>query len=511
MSETKTTATLPTPKLHEEVLALFGFGGLGDLKSVLPATVPARQGKGRRAAYPPLLQYGVAATARIYGSQRAALRELGADGVWPKVVEAYSELVDLREPLPQRPPSEEQQDRFVHRLASDPALMARLSEQFTASAVIQAQHLGNFPDTGVPDYARPDPRNVVFGDGTFYAPFSKVTEEVDAVTGERLVFGSRSKHGRPRVQRSLTDASQDDKNAKGVNHVTVSTRTDAGWVVLANGQALGAEVHAARALIAQVHTHLGERLHTVIWDRALSGWHVQDLMATHRVLTVTKPVAASRHFRRRHPALALSHSKAIARYESGNPLPLGTSVYPRDSGHDVVRSRYYQYGQPLNVPCSHDLWVDDGGLWDVETTAGGHREKVVAAASVRATPRATHAGWWVDIDWEMPCVDSGEIHEFTTTWNPRQGKAKPSADEATRALAELVPIPRSDERFRALHGARNNAESYHAWLKARLGTGPTRGRGARLAVEAQLLDHLCVGTLANAITAWRAHRIGLTT
>jgi hypothetical protein len=208
-------AHLRTPTKREQVLTVFGFAGLIALKDVLapiPATLPAppkgadeaddasaspvaddpatrggrRPGPRRRASYPPLLQYAVAVTARIYGSQRQALQHLKEEGLWQEATDIYTLRTGIEEPLPDRPPTEDQQNDFVHRLTKNPDLMRRLSEAFTATAVAQAKSLGNFPDGGTPDFAAPDPRNTVFGDGTWYPAFSKVRSWLD--NGSVVVF-----------------------------------------------------------------------------------------------------------------------------------------------------------------------------------------------------------------------------------------------------------------------------------------------------------------------------------
>ena len=277
------------PTEREQVLAVFGFGGLTDLASVL-SPVPENNGK-RRSPYPPLLQYAVAVAARIYGSQRRALHRLGKDGLWEEAIAEYSAAVGIDQRLPLRPPNADQQNRFVQNFTKDPERMRRLCAAFTTSAVAQARYLGQFPEAE-PDFANPDPLNTIFGDGTFYDPFSDVQEVIDPATGETRVVNSRATTQRPRLQRSVTDPTADGKTVRGVNHVTIQTRTWAGWIILANAQALGAEVEAARPMIDALHELLGkDRLHTLVWDRAISGWHLEDLMARQRILAITKSVA----------------------------------------------------------------------------------------------------------------------------------------------------------------------------------------------------------------------------
>lgn len=518
------------PTEREQVLAVFGFGGLSDLTCVL-SPVPENNGT-RRAPYPPLLQYAVAVTARIYGSQRRALHRLGKDGLWLEAIAEYSEAVGIEQRLPLRPPTQDQQNRFVEKFTQDPDRLRRLSEAFTASAVAQASSLDQFPE-GEPDFARPDPRNTVFGDGTFYDPFSDVQEVIDPVSGLPRVVNSRATTQRPRLQRSVTDPTADGKTVRGVNHVTVQTRTWAGWIILANAQALGAEVDAARPMIDTLHDLLGEdRLHAVVWDRAISGWHLEDLMARQRILAVTKSFAKAAkaadteedeedadtdHDAKDQPGgkatkrkakkartksmLTAGDEAAVRLYKANQPLPLGTSVYRKDKSHEVVHGRHYRYGQPLGVPCSHDLWVDDGALVDVRTESTKKQVKVARAEAIHAIPFRDGGTWHLDITWSLPCEEHGTPHVFQITWNPVKGRHSAPRKEVKRALRELSVLSREDgPRFHAVHGQRNHTESYNSWAKARLGTTAEGGRAMRLAIEAQMLDHICTGTLANALT-----------
>jgi len=521
------------PTEREQVLAVFGFGGLADLTGVL-SPVPENSGK-RRAPYPPLLQYAVAVTARIYGSQRRALHRLGKDGLWLEAIAEYAEAVGIKQRLPLRPPTEDQQNRFVENFTQDPDRMRHLSKAFTASAVGQARGLDQFPEAE-PDFARPDPRNTVFGDGTFYVPFSDVQEVIDPVSGAARVVNSRATTQRPRLQRSVTDPTADGKKVRGVNHVTVQTRTWAGWIILANAQALGAEVDAARPMIDTLHDLLGkDRLHAVVWDRAISGWHLEDLMARQRILAVTKSFAkaataadtnddetdettdqgtkaakaepgrkvtkAKSKKARAKSLLTARDREAVRLYKANQPLPLGTSVYRKDKSHEVVHGRHYRYGQPLAVPCSHDLWVDDGALVDVRTESGKKQVKIARAEALTAIPFWDSGTWHLDITWSLPCQDHGSPHVFQIIWNPLRGKHQAPRKEVKRALRELSVLSREDgPRFHAVHGQRNHTESYNSWSKARLGTTAEGGRAMRLAIEAQMLDHICTGTLANALT-----------
>src|SRR5690606_16760786 len=98
-----------------------------------------------------------------------------------------------------------------------------------------------------------------------------------------------------RVVKTLTDTRADGKEQlRGLNMVGVYTWTDAGRLVLGTRVALGAEQWAALELIEEVFRFAKDGMHGVIWDRVITGWLVDYLMATMRLQTVGKPVANSR-------------------------------------------------------------------------------------------------------------------------------------------------------------------------------------------------------------------------
>ncbi|MFC5175644.1 hypothetical protein [Nocardioides taihuensis] len=471
------------------------------LHDLSPAFADLEEG---RALYPPLMQYAVCVAARIYGSQRLALTELGSGDLWRRFCDAYQRgSRDIR-PMPLKPPSAKQQDDFVARLTAYPGVLAGLSERFTEVAVHQARYQGNFAPGITPDYAKPDPRHVVMGDGMYLRPLSGVHWQTDKKTGEQTLVGSRAAE-RPRIQKRLTDPRRDKKKALGVNHVTLSTSTPSGWIMLAAEQSFTFEGDEAELLISRVHDLLGTGLHTVVWDRVLRSVHAQRLMAERGILLVTKPVARSSKSVKSDGVTApvLKRQRALDDFECGRPLPLGTSVF-RTSGNkpaEVVRTSYFMYGT-LTGGCLHELWVDGGAIFDVALdSTTWWLVKVARATIVHAVPVTDAAGgpFVVQCEWRLPCSRAaGGGHLFNMAWvaDPSaHGRPKRGVDQA---LYDVRPFTRHDqELFKKVHGMRNHTESYHSWLKRTLGD---HGRAMRNDVSGQFLDHLCIGTLANTLT-----------
>lgn len=502
---------LQQPSSAEQLRAVFSFPGLADLSEVLPASC-----KDPRSAYPDLLLFAVAVARFTFGSQRKSLVHLREPGVWAEACQNFQTLEGAQQSLPSVPPDERTMDRFIARVANkgipvggtrqETPIRDLLLDRATRSAAAMAQGLGQFPHVDDPDFSKPNPRNVIFGDGTWYAPFSKVHDVLDTATGELIAIGSRSQTGSPRIQRDHTDGRLDDKNGMGINHVTVSTWSEYGWIVLAVGQALGGEVKEARVLIDRVNDAVRPRgIHTVVWDRAITGLHIGQLMRDRRMLVVNKNVARGKD-PAGHRSLRLTKDQAVAMFSAGDPLPLGTTVYETTHDHDMVLSTFHRYDSITWPNCTHDLWVDDDALFDVKIGTNGHHYKTTRATAsscraIDASLPTTGAAWDLNTLWDLPCPVAGN-HQFTTVSRPSDGRGRRS--EKSQALARLRPISRADvDVFGQTHGLRNITESLNSWIKARLGTTAGAARAPRLDTNAQLIEHLCVATLANALTFHR--------
>lgn len=483
----------------EEVKALLTYPALYDMAEAVLAPT-------RRSAYPTDLLIAVAALARVYGSQNAALTELRG-GLWPKVCKWYRAARGEDTSLPSVPPTARVMDRFLISLTT-PETSQVLRMAFMTTSLKVAINFGLFPADVEPDYTNPDKRHVLLGDGTFYAPYSNVRRILTNPgedEPEYEYFNTRATVGAPRYQQESTDASHDGKHSRGINHVTVSTKIGARSLVLAVDQAKGAEVKTAVPLLCEVRRALGTRAHVVVWDRAITGIQIGHLLRDHGLLVINKDVAARSKGHKGAPQV-VSQRTARTLYKDGL-LPVGTSVYPRTRGEaEVVMSKYIEFGPvPGATNCQHHLFVDDGGLWEttkIDGTAG--RWKVAQAKPIAARRLNRGTTWALETRWSLPCGRHERVHEFTTVWDPQP--SGPTSKQS-RAIAALRPVPRSlEERFAEVHGHRNSTESLHAWFKARMGTTARGGRATRLDGGAQLIQHLWACLLRNAITHYRVTR-----
>ena len=273
-----------------QFIAVFGFIGLHELKSAFETSGDQPKKPGRKADFPPLALVACLTGARITGSVASAVNLLHKDEhLWEQCADAYEQRSGVR--LPPAPPTYDQVRGMRDRIAADPDLLARIQQRFREIAVGQARLQGNLRPGVEPNGAQPLEAHAVYGDGTIIAEYSDVRVVQDPVTKKGVVIGSRATNPeQARVQRTVSDTKQDDKDSRGLNMVALHTWTTSGRVTLGTAVALGAEAWAAMDLIESLHKIAGDGIHSLIYDRAITGWHVDALMANCRIQVIGKAV-----------------------------------------------------------------------------------------------------------------------------------------------------------------------------------------------------------------------------
>lgn len=527
---------------QQQMINLFAFPGLYDLAAVAQNAMRSPASRGRRAHYPAAALLATATAGRATASLPEACKLLRG-GTWESCRHQYRLFTG--EELPDMPPSRDAVVYFMDKLADNAEVRGEMHRRFNLLSVGMARHLGNLTPGQEPDWAAPSERHTIYGDGTYVTPYSDVREIVDPITGEVFLIGSRATTGRPRIVHGyqLTNSGLDGKpDARGVNHVALHTWTTSGRVVLATGQALGAEATEALDLIDQVAGIAAGGVHTLVYDRAVTGWMVDYLMARHRIQTIGKGVARAAGHEdddiREVPAarpdgmtaaarrLAAEHgapyttdvAPLLRRHEVhrlaalGGPLPLGTSIYPTSRSHDIVQGKYFRLPAVTHQTrggksCRHDLAVDDGALFTITADPEhGWAMKAGHASCVSSRPSRDAGVWAVTTTWAIPC--GTDTFEHTTRWKPRRERHPVRVEGRTQthlptAMRELRPLSRADgARFEEVYGRRNDAESFNNWTKRTLSY---KGRAASLRPERQDLDFLAAAILNNAVT-WRHRR-----
>jgi hypothetical protein len=528
----------------EQMVNLFQYPGLITLGRALEESDAAhKDARGRKALYSPRLLLGVAACARVSGSLASALSALSDGDAWARCVAAYSRIPGA-EPVPDAPPTRDHIVYWNAKVAARPGLIRALEETFTDISVRQARSLGNLPTGHEPQWAGVDVRHMIEGDGTIVKPFSDVREVTNPLTGTKMLIGSRARQDKnAKIQREVRLMGADGKSASGINFVSFRTRTPFGSIVLGVRSELGAEQWAALDLIDQIVSHAGDGVHTVVYDGALTGWHVDYLMATHRIQVLGK-VAASGAEKARDAAKALEaradslaaersvdtkhdYVKRVLRnnileqmFAGNRPHPVGTSIYPRnnprpeDSKYEVTHGHYEfltaEHDDAHGRTCSHDLVMDDGALFVLEIDELNEtpvKGPYLRCDSVHAIGN-TAGSYGREMTYQVPCGRG--TFTYTSTWHPQNRRFHRDDAEKDRAPADAIgwrlrPVPQFDqEPFLAGQTARNISESHNAWFKRSL-PGKSRKRAASITRAGQELDFLLAGVVNNSNT-WAASR-----
>lgn len=537
MPHNETTRPFADLSERDRVAAVFTYKFLRAIEHPAFAHVPPSVTRGRPAKYPPLMQFMVVVLSRVYGSQRAALQALNKDGLWEECCTRYRALVKCDVHLPAAPPTDANMDAYVHRHFGIPEVhlvegemrttyrakeesLTLLRSEFTTVALAQALKQGLIPaDAGIPDFANPDRRFTFFGDGTWLDPFSKATRGPQGKGGKTVVRDSRARKGRHRIPDVCRRGKIDGKNVVGINNIFIGMWSDAGRIVVAADQTIEAENIKALSMIRDLIERLGDRVHTVVWDKALSGQVLHEFAAHHRTLILTKAVArkSTSVFSDGYTARdSLSAEEAFAVVDSQGCLPLGTTVQTVSGMQTMTRSKFHRVQHPTpeldDCPRGHELWVDGDVAWDTyRDPADLGIYKRAAARSTSARPRAAttlvqddmEVVWEIPIEWELPCPDApGGSHRFTTLWEPFAIANGRPANGPQKAMHDLRPIGAEDDRFWDTYKVRNNAEGLNSLYKKMFAND---GHAMRLRGHEQLVDQIAAAFAMNAVT-WLTHR-----
>lgn len=506
---------------------------------------------------------------RGLGARQVAAAHMTVPGKWRRILQISGEL-DAGAPLTWNPPTETRvrqwRQRFLPRgWRPDHQVLPQTLRQIQAKVielgVRRAEQLGQFPDGIDPDYTLPDSRQQLIGDGTWVEPYSKakVVEDPDLGPVKRH---SRAKSTETvREQQAKQTLKKHENYITGVLHTVLITETRVGWVFLGGDQTFGGESDSSLRLIEEVVAYLGDRVHTVCYDRGFTGAPANWLMARYGIPLVTVPMPETKPEKdgelRDHRLVAAKGLAAVlpkndARHSTlldvraqrelqvaanatqmrehrdrglpaGIGRPLGTCYYlTSDANVEKVISEYYEYDtisdhrRADGSVCEHHLYVDDGALWEAQQQGNqwvkARRPQCSPARRVR---NSETGGWSMVMDWELRCTETGVVMRDKTCWTPAlrrvsskdpyRGMSKEEAERA-KALKALQPLPRCDAAFQSVYGHRNNIEAWFSWYKGTLRKGKS---SASLSLDHQLLDLLWGGMVTNSRALRRGRLAGL--
>ena len=271
------------------------------------------------------------------------------------------------------------------------------------------------------------------------------------------------------------------------------------------------------------------RVNLVIYDTALTGWMPRYLMARHGVLLVSWPVKRQAtsslaeeyrleveealHRRGIDPAKdrnLVDHlvEKKLERHPDDR-IPQGRSKRVSPGTHrvswvdsDATPFRTLTHRAVGTGQCAHDLWIEDGEMWDVETHATLGASKIRPVRCIDATVSGNRTlGHRLHLRLVLDCP--AQRQEWSEYWAPPLKRGPlPRAAAQHPALDLYNPInPHSP--YWSTYFRRSDAEAAQKELKQRLGP---YGRAASLTPEHQLLDAHAVDCLTSSRT-WYAFKI----
>ena len=460
----------------EQVAAVFAHPGLYAMADV----VPAKDRVGRPRKYPTYLLLGFGALSRVYRSGTRAANELCDPATWQVVGQAVAAARDAYD-LDIEPPGRQPPNRYAYRNArdarlADPGILADLRQAFTEQAVLQARSFGLLNPAGPGSLCHPHSTRTVYGDGTVVRPMFRPPAariQIDPDTGHKTTVYLDGK-GNPipaPARRFDPDAAEYHGHTgpvHGQNFVAWCVRgPDAHQrVVLAVDRVPrpAMEADTSVQLLRAVHAAAGSGIQAVVYDGAMRGVHIDEIMTHLGLVAINKVHASAKTAARRGKNTNARH------------YALGSWVHDTDAG-----------------ACTHHLAAVDGAVCELVLDDEGHQ--VVRARLDRLQikrPQRASGRYHFNVAYQVPCP-AGPF----TAWVTPHGLA--GEDDHKRADAVRV-IAEGEPDFATLYGLRNDSESFNSQLKRTL----LVDRAASVGAARQLLDVLCFAHLHNAVNAAHA-------
>jgi hypothetical protein len=465
----------------QQITAVFRHPALYELAAVIPDRSPV----GRPAQHPGYLLLGYGVLARVFRSGARVEAELAQPAMWRLVTETVADMADrLPDGLTRlpgdRPPGWDAWKYARNRHLTDPDLLAELGDRFTAAAVVQAKSMGLLDPAGPGSLCHPDRSSVVYGDGTVIRPMyrpPRAKRVTDKRTGAAKVIyldAADNPIDAParRFDPDAADYHGHTGPVHGQNYVCLYARGDAPHqrVVLAADRvdAPGQEAATAVELAKRLHTVAGSGMKVLVYDGALRGTHIEDLMTSCGLIVVNKVAAQP-----------LTEDARAARGCAKAPkwYPLGTWEHDTPTG-----------------PCTHQLSAVNGAVCQTGLDEAG--EPVVLdrldRKQVKRSRRASGRHHF-NVGYHVPCAQDPTTGGFLA-WVTPHGEA---GDTDARRAENVRIIAEGEPDFTRLYALRNDAEAFNAHLKRTL----LVDRAMSLGGARQLLDVVCYGLLNNAVTA----------
>lgn len=463
-------AVLTSPSLYEIAAAL-------DLDSPV--------GKPRLNPTYVVLAYGV--LARVMRSGIRVELDLAEPHTWNAARQLMLQALeqhrfDLPPPGPRPPKWDHWRALRNHHLATDEGL-AQLGRVFPPIAAASARRIGLLDPHGPGSFTHPEATRAVYGDGTLVRPLYRPPETVlldnedgtttvaypDPRTGQLLARPPgrfdpdlELHHGQGGPVLTHGYVCWHCRGAKSYERIDLAA---------AHIPEPGAEAATAVELLREVHRAAGTGIQVVVYDGALRGVHIEEIMRRYGYLVLAK----------QHTDAALEDPAATRLVKApggrrARSYPLGVASHTLPSGSD----------------CSHHIAAAGGHVVEIDLDEQGD-PVIVGALARKAVKRSrrAHGQFHFNVGYELACP--GET--FTIWLSPHPGR-----DGDTTRPEQLRILPTGDPDAQRLYGIRSDAEGFHSNYKRTLIVDRQMSLGWRRG----LVDLYCFALYNNALTEHRA-------
>lgn len=469
------------------------LGTIDRMRAVLSSAAIIRLGAqldyehrvGRPTAHPPYVMMQFAALARLARSGVRVEVDMAEPRTWAFAREVIVNAITshhLDVPPPGRaPPTWEQWRNFRdHHLITDDGL-AMLARAYPPVAVEVARSIGQLSPQGPGSVSHPDASRTVYGDGTIVHPMYHPPEAVRATQPDGSIHLRYPDHtGRLRDEPEgkfdpdLVEHHGQRGPVLGHGYVAFHTRGVHRYqrVVLAveHIPAPGAEAATAVRLLGDVARNARDGILAVIYDGALHGVHIDEIMRRYGYVVLCK-------------------------IPTGQDVPGALEAVRTASGR---LAKSYPIGFAThNVPtgaCRHAVAAIGGRVVQLDLDERGDP---VVVATPRRGPikrvRRADGRYHFNLGYDIACP----YGDFTTWLSPHG-----TADDFTRP-ENLRVIPDDDADSLRLRGLRSDAESFHSNYKRTLITDRAMSVGWRRG----LIDDYAFSLFNNALTEMRASQM----
>jgi hypothetical protein len=464
---------------------------------------------GRPLANPAYVGLAYGALARVTRSGIRVELDLAEPATWAAAQQLMRETIrryrlDLPPPGPRPPKWDHWRCLRNHHLATDDGL-ARLARVFPPVAVGAARRIGQIPATGgAGSFTHPDPTRCAYGDGTQVRPLYRPPETVlldnddgtttvaypDPRTGELL------DHPPGRFDPDLQAHHGHAGPVLTHGYVCWHTRGPKPYqrIDLAAAHILepGAEAATAVTLLRDVHRAAGNGIQAVVYDGALRGVHIDQIMRDYGYLVIAKQHTDSTSQSSKDHDGKDHDSKDHNSGEPGDLSDLRLVQTPTGRRARSLPLGTITHRLPTGAACAHQIAAAGGQVVEIDLDETGD-PVITGQLSRTAVKRARRAGghFHFNVGYELACP--GE--PFTVWLSPHPGK-----DGDTRRPEQLRVLPTGDPDTQRLYGVRSDAESFHSNYKRTL----IVDRAMSLGWRRGLVDLYCFAVYNNALTEYRA-------